>query len=98
MNQTLRFILHPSAFILPERCLMTRGSIALLALTAVLIASAEPTTRDVEALLRQAQTALARNDFAAALAQYEQAEERCDDPGFVAYNKGLLFYRWALAG
>jgi tetratricopeptide (TPR) repeat protein len=78
---------------------MIRGcSLVLLVLAAVLLVSAEPTARDVEALLRQAQAALARGDFEAALAQYRQAEERCDDPGFVAYNKGLLFYRWALAG
>lgn len=66
------------------------------ALAALVLLGADPPVT-VERLLRQGNAAFERGDFPAALALYEQAEERATDPGQVAFNKATALYRLGLA-
>ncbi len=66
------------------------------ALGALVLLGADPGVT-VERLLRQGNAAFQRGDFPAALAVYDQAEERATDPGRVAFNKATALYRLGLA-
>jgi Mg-chelatase subunit ChlD len=48
---------------------------------------------DTEDMLRQGNDAFQKKDYEAALKFYEQGEERCADPGQVAFNKGAALSR-----
>jgi len=56
----------------------------------VLVAAGEPAP--VVDRLREANDAFARGDWEAAETLYAHAEERADDPGLVAFNKGTALY------
>jgi tetratricopeptide (TPR) repeat protein len=63
-----------------------------LCLLAVFTAGAAPEASPEE-LVRQGNAASDREEFAAALALYERAEERITNPGLVAHNKATVLYR-----
>jgi tetratricopeptide (TPR) repeat protein len=65
---------------------------ASLAGLAVVLVSAGPATVPDD-LIRQGNDAIARGDIDTAEGLYQQAEERADDPGLVAFNKGIALYR-----
>jgi tetratricopeptide (TPR) repeat protein len=71
--------------------IMERRSSLWLAGLAILIASAAPRIDPVE-LIRQGNAAFSRGDFPGALAFYNRAESRVQDPGLVAFNKASAFY------
>jgi tetratricopeptide (TPR) repeat protein len=71
---------------------MTKSPYVFGAITAVALVSAG----DVEPaadLIRQANAAYERGNIDAAEALYTRAEERAEDPGLVAFNKGAALYR-----
>jgi tetratricopeptide (TPR) repeat protein len=71
---------------------MKRSSQFLLAgLGLALVAAGEPAA--VVDRLREANDAFTRGDWEAAEGLYSQSEERVDDPGLVAFNKGSAHYR-----
>jgi tetratricopeptide (TPR) repeat protein len=59
---------------------------------AVVFVSAGP-AKAPDDLIRQGNEAIARGEIDAAEGLYQQAEERADDPGLVAFNKGIALYR-----
>jgi len=68
-----------------------RRRLSTVCLLALLVAAApEPSP---EELVRQGNTAFEREEFEAALALYDRAEERITNPGLVAYNKAAALYR-----
>jgi tetratricopeptide (TPR) repeat protein len=67
-----------------------------LALAALFVSAAAPPP-DWEALVRQGDASFARGDYAAAVALYEQAQDRTTDPGLVALDLAAARYRLALA-
>jgi hypothetical protein len=70
-----------------------------LALAALLAAAPSPARApDTEALLRAGSDALRREDYARAVALFEQAEPRATDPGMVTFNLATARYHLALAG
>jgi tetratricopeptide (TPR) repeat protein len=69
----------------PQRAL----AVAALAL---LMVGAAP-DGEVEDLVRRGNAAYASRQYEEAVRLYEQAEERAEDPGLVAFNKGAALYR-----
>jgi len=67
---------------------------ALLTVALVLVAAA---SRDPQALLNEANQALAHGDLATAVTLYEQASERSTEPALIAFNQATACYRLALA-
>jgi Ca-activated chloride channel family protein len=63
---------------------------AAVAWLALILVSAAPPESDN--LLRLGNEAYQNKDYALALKYYEQAEERTDDPGLVAFNKGAALF------
>ena len=62
--------------------------IAILATVAVAAGPIAPESADDD--IRRGNVALAAGDLAAADAYYARAEDRTDDPGLVAYNRGVV--------
>ena len=65
----------------------------LIAVTLAVIAAAPSSERTPEEWLREANAAVARGDFDAAEKLYMLAEDRTQDPGLVAFNKGYAHFR-----
>jgi hypothetical protein len=65
----------------------------LLLLPALALVSAGPASVPPDELVRQANDALGRKQYLDALKLYDRAEERATDPGLVAFNEGVAFYR-----
>jgi hypothetical protein len=53
---------------------------------------------EVEALVRQGNTAFGKGDYATAITFYERAQKRATDPGLVAFNLATAYYQEARAG
>lgn len=64
----------------------------LIALAAVVLASAAPPADPLERL-RAGNAAFEREEYAAAVSSYRAAEELAIDPGLVAFNEGVALYR-----
>jgi tetratricopeptide (TPR) repeat protein len=64
-----------------------------LLLPAVALIAAGPAALPPDDLVRQANDALGRKQYADALKLYDRAEERTTDPGLVAFNEGVAFYQ-----
>jgi tetratricopeptide (TPR) repeat protein len=64
---------------------------AVAGLAVVLVSAGQVPPPDE--LIRQGNEAIARGDIEVAEGLYQQAEERADDPGLVAFNKGIALYR-----
>lgn len=68
--------------------------LAIVAVTTCgLVSAGSPHAQTPDDLIRLANAACERGDWDEADARYTQAEERTTDPGFVAYNKGIVFFR-----
>jgi Ca-activated chloride channel family protein len=70
------------------------GNCLLLALLGVILLGAAPVL-DPEELVRQGNAASDREDYAAAVDLYTQAEDRTADPGQVAFNEATALYHLA---
>jgi tetratricopeptide (TPR) repeat protein len=64
-----------------------------LLLPALALVAASPASAPPDDLVRQGNSAVARQKFADALKLYERAEERATDPGLVAFNEGVALYQ-----
>ncbi|HYV37664.1 MAG TPA: VWA domain-containing protein [Gemmataceae bacterium] len=64
---------------------------AALAMLAVLLVGATPA--EVDDLIRLGTDAFQKKDYPLALKFFEQAEERAEDPGLIAFNKGVTLFR-----
>ena len=63
-----------------------------LAALALVMVGAAP-DHEVEELVRRGNAAYASRQYDEAVRLYEQAEERAQDPGLIAFNKGAALYR-----
>jgi Ca-activated chloride channel family protein len=70
------------------------GNGLLLALLGILLLGAAPAL-DPEELVRQGNAAFDREDYAAAVDLYTQAEDRTADPGQIAFNEATALYHLA---
>jgi tetratricopeptide (TPR) repeat protein len=69
-----------------------KATFAILAVVAAVSVHLGLTTAEDD-LLRRANAAFERGEFAAAVSLYEKLEERTGDPGQVAFNKATALYR-----
>src|SRR6516164_1882882 len=60
-------------------------------LALALVSAAPP--EEADRLVRLGNEAFDREDYAAAMVYYTQAEDHITDPGLVAFNKGAALYR-----
>jgi Ca-activated chloride channel family protein len=74
----------------PPRLFVSLSPCLLVALLPWLVGAISP--EKAEDFIRQGNAALDRADFAAAVADYERAEESATDPGLVAFNKATALY------
>jgi tetratricopeptide (TPR) repeat protein len=65
---------------------------AVISGLAVVLVSAGP-AKVTDDLIRQGNDAIAHGEIEAAEGLYQQAEERANDPGLVAFNKGIALFR-----
>jgi len=63
-----------------------------LLLPALALVAAAPASVPPDELVRQGNDAVVRKQYPDALKLYEQAEERGNDPGLVAFNEGVALY------
>lgn len=70
----------------------------LVLLLPLLLAAVSVSPPEVEALLRQGTAAFHRGDLTAAVACFEQAQQRSTDPRVVAFNLATAYYHQAQAG